>query len=439
MAAENNPFYVRPVDPMQALMAGYQGYDRSQKAAKASELEAGRQDAMAALQGGGDLRSPLAKLIGIGDVEGAKAIGEYANQQATQQYHQQSLTESGRHNRATEGNAAATLNLQGLQPVKISDDPVRGAIYGIRDPKSPMGYRVIDPNQLQGGGGQLAGRPQPATALNAGGEDASIPPNARLVQTDPTGRDLGYLKEIELKYGPETAALVKNMADYNVSPTSLSTKGGHREAVLGMASKYDPTFNSQEYPTRQQARVRFSSGPQGDTIRSMNVAIDHLATLHEYADALKNGDVRVINSIGNKFKEQFGYDAPTNFDAVKSIVGAEVSKAIVGSKGALADREEIRTTLNRAGSPDQLVGPIAAYKKLMAGQVKGLKQQYEASGLKDFDKKLFPATIKELGLGDEQPGTAASGPMKINSAAERDALKPGQQYIAPDGSVRTRQ
>jgi hypothetical protein len=438
MAARDNPYFIEPVNAMQALMSGYQGYDRSQAAAKEAELQAGRRDAAAALQSGGDLKGLYGQLLGLGDINAAKTVADFAHQDATAKYQQQNLTESGRHNRAVEGNAAATLNLQGLQPVKISDDPVRGAIYGIRDPKSPMGYRVIDPNQLQGGGGQPGG-PRPVTALNAEGEDASIPPNARLVQTDPTGRDLGYLKEIELKYGPETAALVKNMADYNVSPTSLSTKGGHREAVLGMASKYDPTFNSQEYPTRQQARVRFSSGPQGDTIRSMNVAIDHLATLHEYADALKNGDVRLINSIGNKFKEQFGYDAPTNFDAVKSIVGAEVSKAIVGSKGALADREEIRNTLNRAGSPDQLVGPIAAYKKLMAGQVKGLKQQYEASGLKDFDKKLFPATIKELGLGDEQPGTAASGPVKINSAAERDALKPGQQYIAPDGSVRTRQ
>lgn len=33
----------------------------------------------------------------------------------------------------------------------------------------------------------------------------------------------------------------------------------------------------------------------------------------------------------------------------------------------------------------------------------------------------------------------SSGPVKINSPAERDALKPGTQYVAPDGTVRTRQ
>lgn len=116
MAAENNPFFVRPADAMQALMSGVQGYESAQKQRKEAELQAGRQDAMAALQGGGDLRSPLAKLIGIGDVEGAKAIGEYANQTATQQYHQQSLAESGRHNRAQEGLSAREMGMKESEP-----------------------------------------------------------------------------------------------------------------------------------------------------------------------------------------------------------------------------------------------------------------------------------------------------------------------------------
>ena len=32
----------------------------------------------------------------------------------------------------------------------------------------------------------------------------------------------------------------------------------------------------------------------------------------------------------------------------------------------------------------------------MAGQVKGLKKEYEEAGLKDFDKKLLPGTMKAL-------------------------------------------
>jgi hypothetical protein len=42
-----------------------------------------------------------------------------------------------------------------------------------------------------------------------------------------------------------------------------------------------------------------------------------------------------------------------------------------------------------------------------------------------------------------QPGLAQSGatpgePVRVNSPQERDALAPGTQYIAPDGTVRTK-
>jgi hypothetical protein len=173
--------------------------------------------------------------------------------------------------------------------------------------------------------------------------------------------------------------------------------------------QYDPNYDETEYHQRNMTRVRFASGVQGDTLRSMNVGIDHLATLQDYADALKNGNIQVINRIGNAVKEQFGIPDPSNFNAVKAIVASEVSKAIVGSRGALADREELKKDLTTASSPAQLSGVISAYKKLMSGQVRGLQQQYESSGLKDFNKKLLPATMKELGLSAD--GTAAaSGP-----------------------------
>jgi hypothetical protein len=45
------------------------------------------------------------------------------------------------------------------------------------------------------------------------------------------------------------------------------------------------------------------------------------------------------------------------FQAVAPIVGAEVSKAIIGSNNALADREELRLNLDFF-SPAQLSGAI---------------------------------------------------------------------------------
>lgn len=55
----------------------------------------------------------------------------------------------------------------------------------------------------------------------------------------------------------------------------------------------------------------------------------------------------------------------------------------------------------------------------------------------------FKASLTDLMHGLQQEGGAApaagEGPARPRSKAERDALAPGTQYVAPDGSVRTRQ
>ncbi len=109
MAAENNPFYIRPPNVYDALMAGVSSYERARKSAAEDAMKAGRLEAVQTLQSGGDVRGTLAKLIGIGDVKGAEAIANFANQQSTQQFRQQQLSESGRHNRALEGISGGQL------------------------------------------------------------------------------------------------------------------------------------------------------------------------------------------------------------------------------------------------------------------------------------------------------------------------------------------
>jgi len=86
MAAQDNPFYVAPANPLQALMMGVQGYDRGRKAATDEEIRIGRGEAMQALQSGGDMRGALARLIGVGDIPGANAIANFGNQTADQAY-----------------------------------------------------------------------------------------------------------------------------------------------------------------------------------------------------------------------------------------------------------------------------------------------------------------------------------------------------------------
>lgn len=104
-----NQFSIEPANSLAALMSGVQGYDAAFKQGKENQMQEGRKAAMTALQSGGDLKGPLAQLIGIGDVAGAKAISDYAQNESTAKFHASTLAESSRHNQATEGQAGAVL------------------------------------------------------------------------------------------------------------------------------------------------------------------------------------------------------------------------------------------------------------------------------------------------------------------------------------------
>lgn len=105
-----NPFYVEPANPLQALMIGGQSYDTANRRFLDQQTQQGRLEAAQALQSGGDVRPALSKLIGIGDVKGADAVANYAQQQAQQAYQQQALAETTRSHKANEATAAAALN-----------------------------------------------------------------------------------------------------------------------------------------------------------------------------------------------------------------------------------------------------------------------------------------------------------------------------------------
>lgn len=164
----------------------------------------------------------------------------------------------------------------------------------------------------------------------------------------------------------------------------------------------------------------FSTGKQGDLLRSFNVGISHLNTLDGLVGALNNGDLQAFNKLGNAYAQQTGNPAPTNFDAAKAIVGDEIIKAIVGGGGALADRENAQNQINRANSPEQLRGVIKTYKDLMGGQLQGLKKQYtDTTHRTNFDSRLTPEARSELEGSRPLPRLPATHPADIQSLLKK--------------------
>lgn len=200
-----------------------------------------------------------------------------------------------------------------------------------------------------------------------------------------TGED--YLKSLP----PSEQRLVKGIAENKINPNSLSTKGGHRERILAQVAQYsDGKYEQQDYGNISNAERGFNTGKQGQSVRAFNVALEHLDTLGDLSNALKNKDTQLLNRAGNAWASATGSSAPTDFNAAKQLVADEVVKAIVGSGGGVHDREEAAKTISAQNSPEQLAGVIDTYKKLFGGQIKGLEQQYKSStGKEDFREKYL--------------------------------------------------
>lgn len=197
----------------------------------------------------------------------------------------------------------------------------------------------------------------------------------------------------------------EDVANYKIAPPSGSKLlSGNWPEVMHLVKSLNPDYDGTQFAMKNRARQQFATGKQGDIVRSLSVATDHLDQLSQAADAMKNGQLPVANSVVNFFSKQTGNPNVTNFDAMKEIVGDEVVKAVVGATGAAGDREAIKKTFSAANSPAQLQGVIQKYKGLMGGQLKGLRQQYERStGLKDFESAISPQAEAEL-----NPSAAAS-------------------------------
>ncbi len=194
--------------------------------------------------------------------------------------------------------------------------------------------------------------------------------------------------ESELYAPPQSIDQTASMiAKYQMAPLNgyaLRTPIGAE--IMAKVKAINPNYDATTYQTKQAARTAFAVGKQGNMVRSLSVATNHLDQLAEAAHALAQHDVPAINAIVNTYARHTGNASITTFNAMKEIVGDEVAKAVIGSGGAESDRDAIKDAFNSANSPKQIAGVISHYEGLMGGQLNGLRRQYKrATGLDDFN------------------------------------------------------
>lgn len=179
-----NPFEVRVPNVLEALMAGEQGFKQVRGAVKESQMSAVREQAAQEIMQGGNPQSALARLLSIGDDKGASTLASVIQNQNQAKYQQQQLglqgkqiAQTGAYQQGQLGLQSAQLaetrrqhDLTAMQPFKLGTDAVGNEVYGVRDTKSPAGYRILNPAELPGatpsggvgGAPAVPGGPQPA-------------------------------------------------------------------------------------------------------------------------------------------------------------------------------------------------------------------------------------------------------------------------------------
>ncbi len=183
---------------------------------------------------------------------------------------------------------------------------------------------------------------------------------------------------------PDMETTAKAIANGQLpAPTGMALLNPKNQRILARVMEINPEYDATTVSAKKKAASDFTSGTLGNSMRSFATAGAHLDTLGQLVDALDNGNVQVINKIGNYIGQQTGSTAPTNFDAAKDVVGKEVVKAIVAGGGGVAEREELAKRLDNAKSPAQLKGVIKTYSELMKAQHDNLLIQRRAAGLPD--------------------------------------------------------
>ena len=324
---------------------------------------------------------------------------------------------------------APKLGLDPADPRSMTPDNVRAAATLAHNDLAAQSMGTIAPQAMpapwvRGNGAQI----NPVTN-EAKADPSSIGP-AEAQRLSMERQRLELAQKTTEGFNGKAGELLAALTENGVSlPAGMRSKEQQLATINGLLSRH-PEMSADEIAVQVKegkiafgAETRgvnaFTSGKQGDTVRALSVATDHLGTLSKLSDALQNGDMPLVNKLGNTIAQQTGGAAPTNFDTARRIVADEVIKAVVGAGGSTADREEAARVINSANSPAQLKGAIATYQQLMGGQLSGLRRQYEQStGRTDFERFVSEQAKSKL-EGAQSGGGTVAHPEKIQSLLDK--------------------
>jgi hypothetical protein len=182
---------------------------------------------------------------------------------------------------------------------------------------------------------------------------------------------------------------------------------------------------SADFAAEKAVQKYMTSGPGGATITAGNTLTHHLGLYDVAVDAVQNGDMPLMNAIGNKLGIQMGDDAQTNLNLIRQGVAMEAARYWTGGVPGDAEIQQFNKSLSGDGSPAQMHGGASTVRAMAAGKTKSLEEQAAAGrqGKANF------------GGGTSAPGAGGGG----IPAAAAAALQEGVEHTFGNGQVWTKQ
>lgn len=192
---------------------------------------------------------------------------------------------------------------------------------------------------------------------------------------------------------PQLAATIKAVGDGRVGLATAMSRlpAGMKLGFQNAVNQYNPAYDEASMPMRRAAEISFGSGPDSKVIQSFNAASAHIASARPMLEALNNGNIPVFNQLAQEWAKQTGSPVPNNADMIKTLLGDELTKSIVGYQSAEGDRAAMQSPFAKANSPSQLLGALDTAEEFAAGQLRAEQKKYQfATHLQNFPDKLVP-------------------------------------------------
>lgn len=205
-------------------------------------------------------------------------------------------------------------------------------------------------------------------------QGSQLPPEAAGLQ----GKE--FIEAIR-KTNPGMAARLERVGRGDEAyPTGFALKAPINQALIQMLGQAYPGFSASDYGTRAAQKKNYQGGgKQFQELQAINTVADHIPQLMETADKLHNfeglGPLNApVNSLVKGYREMSQDPRLVDFEAAKSAVTRELTKAYQGGHITDSSIAEWQSQLNAAQSPTQLRTVIGRLNDLLASKRAALEQ-----------------------------------------------------------------